>query len=292
MAGLEQDFAGEAWAAEGASVGYPAAGAGARPDQGRARQRHGGARPRPRRCSTASRRSAPALARISRRRDGGADRRAGRAAGEDRRRRRLGPRTARSRSRWTRCAARPATRDVSNALGRRAAPGGAVPPAAATARPAAARRADQPSRRRDRSPGCERFLQDYPGTVVTVTHDRYFLDKVAGWILELDRGHGIPCEGNYSGWLEQKQKRLGQEGKQESGPPAHPASANSNGCDRARAPARRRARRASPPMRRWSRESRGKRPGDGADRHAAGAAPRRSGDRGASVSARALATGC
>src|SRR5262249_57805231 len=60
------------------------------------------------------------------------------------------------------------------------------------------------------------FLADYPGTVVTVTHDRYFLDEVAGWILELDRGKGIPYEGNYSGWLEQKQKRLALEGKQEA----------------------------------------------------------------------------
>jgi ATP-binding cassette ChvD family protein len=62
----------------------------------------------------------------------------------------------------------------------------------------------------------ERFLHDYPGTVVTVTHDRYFLDDVAGWILELDRGKGIPYEGNYTGWLEQKQKRLELEGKQEA----------------------------------------------------------------------------
>jgi ATP-binding cassette ChvD family protein len=61
----------------------------------------------------------------------------------------------------------------------------------------------------------ERFLKDYPGTVVAVTHDRYFLDNVAGWILELDRGHGIPWEGNYSSWLEQKEKRLAQEEKKE-----------------------------------------------------------------------------
>src|SRR5687768_11981184 len=61
----------------------------------------------------------------------------------------------------------------------------------------------------------ERFLQDYRGTVVAITHDRYFLDNVAGWILELDRGHGIPWQGNYSSWLEQKQKRLAQEEKQE-----------------------------------------------------------------------------
>jgi len=63
----------------------------------------------------------------------------------------------------------------------------------------------------------ERFLEEYTGTVVAVTHDRYFLDNVAGWILELDRGRGIPYEGNYSGWLVQKQKRLELEGKQEEG---------------------------------------------------------------------------
>lgn len=62
----------------------------------------------------------------------------------------------------------------------------------------------------------EKFLHDYPGTVVAVTHDRYFLDNIAGWILELDRGHGIPWEGNYSSWLEQKQQRLVQEEKTES----------------------------------------------------------------------------
>lgn len=62
----------------------------------------------------------------------------------------------------------------------------------------------------------EHFLQDYPGTVVAVTHDRYFLDNVAGWILELDRGAGIPYKGNYSGWLEQKKARLSAEEKQAS----------------------------------------------------------------------------
>jgi energy-dependent translational throttle protein EttA len=62
----------------------------------------------------------------------------------------------------------------------------------------------------------EHHLQSYPGTVVAITHDRYFLDNVAGWILELDRGQGIPWEGNYSSWLEQKQERLAQEEKQES----------------------------------------------------------------------------
>jgi energy-dependent translational throttle protein EttA len=62
----------------------------------------------------------------------------------------------------------------------------------------------------------EHFLKDYPGTVVAITHDRYFLDNVAGWILELDRGEGIPWEGNYSSWLDQKQARLSVEEKQES----------------------------------------------------------------------------
>ena len=61
----------------------------------------------------------------------------------------------------------------------------------------------------------ERTLEEYEGTVVLVTHDRYFLDNVTGWILELDRGKGIPYEGNYSSWLEQKQKRLAQEAREE-----------------------------------------------------------------------------
>jgi sulfate-transporting ATPase len=63
----------------------------------------------------------------------------------------------------------------------------------------------------------ERFLEEYPSTVIAVTHDRYFLDNVAGWILELDRGHGIPWQGNYSSWLEQKEKRLEVEERQQEG---------------------------------------------------------------------------
>src|SRR5690606_38925872 len=62
----------------------------------------------------------------------------------------------------------------------------------------------------------EQYLAQFPGIVIAVTHDRYFLDKVAGWILELDRGEGITWEGNYSSWLDQKAKRLAQEEKQES----------------------------------------------------------------------------
>ncbi len=62
----------------------------------------------------------------------------------------------------------------------------------------------------------EHFLQEYSGTVVAITHDRYFLDNAAGWILELDRGEGIPWQGNYSSWLEQKDARLKQEAASES----------------------------------------------------------------------------
>ena len=62
----------------------------------------------------------------------------------------------------------------------------------------------------------EQFLVRFPGTVVAVTHDRYFLDNAAEWILELDRGHGIPWKGNYSSWLEQKEKRLENEAKSEA----------------------------------------------------------------------------
>src|SRR5262249_55304089 len=77
---------------------------------------------------------------------------------------------------------------------------------------------DEPTNHPDAEPllWLERFLAEYKGAVIAVTHDRYFLDNVAGWILELDRGRGIPFQGNYSSWLEQKQERLAQEEKQES----------------------------------------------------------------------------
>jgi sulfate-transporting ATPase len=91
----------------------------------------------------------------------------------------------------------------------------------------------------------ERFLADYKGTVVAVTHDRYFLDNVAGWILELDRGKGLPFEGNYSSWLEQKQARLAVEEKQESARKRALARAGSSSPTRARARGMRSRRRAS-----------------------------------------------
>ena len=120
-----------------------------------------------------------------------------------------------------------------------------MPPAAEAARPAAPRRADQPPRRR--VGGLARAApQGLPGTVVAVTHDRYFLDNVAGWILELDRGSGIPWEGNYSSWLEQKQQRLALEEKPRAGASAR-CSASWSGSACRPGPARPRARPASTP---------------------------------------------
>jgi ATPase subunit of ABC transporter with duplicated ATPase domains len=88
----------------------------------------------------------------------------------------------------------------------------------------------------------EKYLEQYPSTVICVTHDRYFLDNVAGWILELDRGHGIPWQGNYSSWLEQKERRLAQEEKQQEGCAVR-SRGSSSGCARTPRRARRRARR-------------------------------------------------
>ena len=103
----------------------------------------------------------------------------------------------------------------------------------------------------------EQHLEEYKGTIVAVTHDRYFLDNVAGWILELDRGHGLPFKGNYSCWLEQKQERLAQEERQESArqrtiarrarvgapEPEGPAQEGQGAPEQLRAPARRGAQR-------------------------------------------------
>jgi sulfate-transporting ATPase len=90
----------------------------------------------------------------------------------------------------------------------------------------------------------EQFLQKFPGTVVAVTHDRYFLDNAAEWILELDRGYGIPWKGNYSSWLEQKEQRLEIEAKQESRA-SRPCRRSWSGCAPIRRRGRRRARRVS-----------------------------------------------
>jgi ATPase subunit of ABC transporter with duplicated ATPase domains len=109
----------------------------------------------------------------------------------------------------------PGRRRRQQAVRRRASPRRPVPGAAGRAGHAAPRRAHQPPRRGKR--GLARAVPArLPGTVVAVTHDRYFLDNVAGWILELDRGYGIPYEGNYTSWLEQKRSRLAVEEKGES----------------------------------------------------------------------------
>ena len=137
----------------------------------------------------------------------------------------------------------------------------------------------------------ERHLEDYKGTIVAVTHDRYFLDNVAGWILELDRGHGLPFKGNYSSWLEQKQERLAQEERKETArqrtiaqrarvgarEPQGPAQEGQGAPEQLRAPAGRGAQRQAR-----------QRP----DPHPARPAPRRQGDRGRAGCARASATGC
>ena len=93
----------------------------------------------------------------------------------------------------------------------------------------------------------QKHLIEYRGTILIVTHDRYFLDDITGWILELDRGRGIPWEGNYSSWLEQKAKRLAPGGPRGQGPPADPRPASSNGSARAPRPARPSRRPASTP---------------------------------------------
>ena len=139
----------------------------------------------------------------------------------------------------------------------------------------------------------ERHLQEYHGTVVAVTHDRYFLDNVAGWILELDRGarHPVGRQLLELARAEGAAARAGGEGRRD--PPAHARSASSSGSAWRRAPARRRARRASPRTTSSSRKpSRPRRAGEAADLDPAGAAPRRPRRRGRAPHARATATGC
>ena len=146
-----------------------------------------------------------------------------------------GTSTATSRSPWTRCAARPTTptsprSPAASAAGWRCA-------ACCSSQPDLLL-LDEPTNHLDAESVAwlERFLQDYHGTVVAITHDRYFLDNVARWILELDRGRGFPFEGNYSSWLEQKQARLRPGGEAELGPPAHPRARAGVGAHGAQGP--------------------------------------------------------
>ena len=212
MAGEDQQFVGEAWPAEGISVGFlpqeprldPAKTVLGNVEEGRRRDQ--GAAHALRRDQREVRRGAVA------RRDGQGPRGAGQGPGPDRGGQRLGPRLAASSWRWTRCGCRRPTRTSRRC---RAASAAASRCAGCCCKSPDLLLLDEPTNHLDAESVAwlERFLKDYPGTVVAVTHDRYFLDNVAGWILELDRGSGIPWEGNYSSWLEQKQKRLRDRGE-------------------------------------------------------------------------------
>ena len=220
-----------------------------------------------------------------------AARRAGEGAGADRPARRLEPRRRRSTGRWTRCACPSGDRDVTTLSG------------GERRRVALCRLLlsspdllllDEPTNHLDAESVAwlERFLADYTGTVVAVTHDRYFLDNVAGWILELDRGKGIPFEGNYSGWLEQKQARLAARGEDRSRRAAARSRASSSGCasrpTARHAKSKARAQRLREAARRGAeREAR-----PGRDPHPRRPAARRRRRRGATTSRRASATGC
>src|SRR5213080_2361326 len=202
----------------GAGPGHPhrppAAGAGARSGKERAPARRGGGG-RDARAAHALRGALDEARRAARgRRDGEGARRAGAGAGRDRGRQRLGARPH-ARGGDGRAPPPAGRRRRGDALGRRAPARRPLPGPPPPARPALL---DEPTNHLDAESVAwlERHLQEYPGTVVAITHDRYFLDNVAGWILELDRGSGIPWEGNYSSWLEQKERRLAQEEKEAS----------------------------------------------------------------------------
>ena len=207
MAGDETEFLGEAWAADGVSVGYLAAGAAARSSQGRDRQCHGG-RGREEGEARPLQRARHELFRRDRRRDG-------EAPGRDRRRQGLWDLDAQVEQAMDALRCPPGDAKVDTLSGgekRRVALCRLL-----LAKPDILL-LDEPTNHLDAESVAwlEHHLRDYPGTVVMVTHDRYFLDNITEWTLELDRGQGIPYHGSYSSWLEQKQKRLEVEGKQDA----------------------------------------------------------------------------
>ena len=257
------------------------AGAAARPDQGRARQRRG--------RSPRAARHAPPLQRAGRELLRGDRRRVRPPAGPHRRRRRVAARHH-ARDRDGRAAAAARRRRRRHPVRRRAPPRRALPAAA----PAPdLLLLDEPTNHLDAESVAwlEKHLEDYKGTVVAVTHDRYFLDNVAGWILELDRGRGIPFKGNYSAWLEQKQARLAQEERQESARPAHDRARARVGARVAEGTPHQGAR-AAQPLRGAARRGARREARPGADPHPGRAAARRRGGRGRRACARATATAC
>ena len=254
MAGIDQDYRRRGLGRRRRQGRLPVAGAAARPGEGRARQRHGGRRRAPRRCSTASTRSRASF-------------------GEPRRRDmdELIAEQAELQEKIDACNGWDLERTLEIAMDALRCPPG---DAEVTKLSGGERRRvalcrlllskpdmlllDEPTNHLDAESVAwlERFLAEYTGTVVAVTHDRYFLDNVAGWILELDRGHGIPYEGNYSAWLEQKQKRLRAGGARGQVAAADPrARAGVDPPEPAGAPAPR-ARRASRPTSELLAESR------------------------------------
>ena len=250
MAGVESPRA----AAPSLRPERPSAGpAGARPrsGQGRPRQRRG-RRPAAARLARSLQLDLRCLRRD--RRGLRCLRRAGEGAGADRPSRRLVPRRPAG-PRDGRAAAprrRPRRHDP---LGRRAAAGRALQAAPLPHRTCCSWTSRQTTWTRSSSPGSSGSSPTTPCTVVAVTHDRYFLDNVAGWILELDRGRGIPYEGNYTGWLEQTQVRLAHEEKAQSAR-RRALARSSSGFARRRRPGTRSRRRGSAPTSGCSRRSR------------------------------------
>ena len=203
----------------------------------------------------------------------------GAAAGPDRRGQRVGARPP-GRDGDGRAALPAGRRRRHEDLRRREAPRRAVP-AAAVASPTCCCSTSRPTTSTPRaSRGSRSTLEDFKGTVVAITHDRYFLDNVAKWILELDRGEGHPFEGNYTGWLELKAKRLQGRGEARPTRARRCSRASSSGCGCRRRRARPRARRASTATTRWSpRRRRRSARSVARDRDPAGPAPRRRGRR-------------